>query len=350
MKKCVVGLLCLMAVSLSAAPYVTNVVARQRYPWNGLVDVSYEIVGTTNGIGRAYGHLEAIDQKTQKSYPASTFTKPIDLTEGTHTAIWDLAADHAIVSEAMTFRLSIQEPPLYRVIDVSAGSAATSYPVLELDEIPIGGWSSAYKTDKIVLRRINGTNGVYYAGVFQITGAQWDKVMGGTSTSTNPKNFISYNSIRGDDKQYNCSLSDKVDASSFMGKLRQKTGLKMLDLPSEAEWEFAARAGATTKWLCGDSETELRMYAWYTANSGSSIHPVGELLPNAWGLYDVLGNVWEYCLDHWLNAGTDYPILHGGSFNSAASDCAFLSRRSSAPAHCFNDFDGFRLFCRPESN
>lgn len=333
--------------SAFAAPYVTNVVAKQRYPWNGLVDVSYEIVGSMNGIGRAYGHLEAIDQKTQKSYPASTFTKPIDLTEGTHTAIWNMAADHAVVLEAMTFRLSIQTPPLYRVIDVSAGSAATSYPVLELDDVPDGGWSDDYKTNKIVLRRIEGTDGIYYAGVFLITDAQWDKVMGGTSTSTKPIVDITYNSIRGDAGTYDWPTSTMVDATRFIGKLRQKTGLTTLDLPSEAEWEFAARAGATTKWLCGDSETGLSDYAWYGSNSGNSTHPVGELLPNAWGLYDVHGNVLEWCLDrYWSDA--DLRVLRGGSYCDSASCCSFSYRDRLKPYIYYNA--GFRLFCRPESN
>lgn len=107
MKHCLLSLtfVCclLLCTVVNATPYVTNVVAKQRYPWNGLVDVSYEVVGSTNGIDLAYGHLKAIDQKTQKSYSASTFTKPIELTEGTHTAIWNMSADHAVASKAMDF-------------------------------------------------------------------------------------------------------------------------------------------------------------------------------------------------------------------------------------------------------
>ena len=346
MKLFVLFLTFVLSTITYAAPYITNVVAKQRYPWNGKVDVSYEVVGTTNGLNHAYGHLEAIDQKTQKTYVASTFVKPLDLTEGEHTAIWDMSADHSIVAEAMILRMSIQTPPLYRVINVSEGASATSYPVQGLDDVPANGWGAEYKTDKIVLRRIEGENGIYYAGIFEITGAQWDKVMGGSSTSIKPKS-VSYNSIRGNVDSYNWPSSDAVDTASFMGKLRQRTGLTTLDLPSEEEWVFAARAGVTTKWLCGDSETGLKNYAWYSTNSDRATHEVGTLLPNAWGLYDVHGNVWEWCLDSIY--GNSNRVLRGGAYYYDASYCAFDYRDRGSPSSEYS-VCGFRLFCRSGLN
>ena len=345
MRRCLVAVCCFLSLCLMAAPSIVDVTARQRYPWNGLVDVSYTVVGSTNGIDYAYGHLEAVDENTGKTYAAKTFVKPLDMTEGTHTAIWDIAADHAVVSEAMTFRVSICTP-LYRVIDVSEGASANVYPVVELAEAPAGGWSDEYKTDKIVLRRIDGTNGVYYAGVFEVTEAQWDKVMCGASTSTRPKGSVSYNTIRGDAGTYDWPSSDAVAADSFMGRLRQKTGLATLDLPSEAEWEYAARAGATTEWLCGDSETGLGDYAWYKANSGNSTQLVGTRRANAWGLYDVHGNVWEWCLDYLNSRGS--RVRCGGECDSGASDCAFACRGGGRPSSAWSN-SGFRLFCRPET-
>jgi formylglycine-generating enzyme required for sulfatase activity len=348
MKKWLVVCCAFVCSLVNAAPYVTNVVAKQRYPWNGLVDVSYEIVGSTNGLGLVSCRLMAIDQETQQSYQANTFAKPIDLSEGKHIATWNMAADHNVVSKAMTFRLLIQAEPLYRVIDVSEGAEATSYPVSVLNEVPDGEWSDEYKTNKIVLRYIEGINGVYYAGVFEVTDAQWEKVMGGTSTSTNPKNNVSYNTIRGNANTYNWPTSTDVDATSFIGKLRQKTGLTMLDLPSEAEWEFAARAGVTTKWLCGDSETGLVEYAWYSAGNDESMHGVGLKKANAWGLYDVHGNVWEWCLDR--NSSNAFRrALCGGAYNYSASYCAFVGRIYSDPSDGLSHF-GFRLFCRSGSN
>ncbi len=345
MKRILMAFVTIVCLSANAAPYITNVVAKQRYPWNGFVDVSYEVVGTTNGINHAYGRLEAIDRKTQKTYVASTFVKPLDLTEGEHAAIWDMSADHSIVSEAMVFQLSIQTPALYRVINVAEGPGATSYPVQGLDDVPANGWGAEYKTDKIVLRRIEGENGIYYAGIFEITEAQWDKVMGGTSTSMKPKS-VSYNSIRGNVDNYNWPSSDAVDTTSFMGKLRQKTGLTTLDLPSEDEWKFAARAGVTTKWLCGDSETGLKNYAWYSTNSDNATHEVGTLRPNGWGLYDVHGNVLEWCLNPVYDSSR---VLRGGAYNYDASSCAFDYRIVNGPSRG-SSFDGFRLFCRPGSN
>ena len=135
-----------------------------------------------------------------------------------------------------------------------------------------------------------------------------------------------------------------------MGALRQMTGIPTFDLPSEDEWVYAARAGVTTTWLCGDSETGLDDYAWYSANSDGGTHPVGMRRANAWGLYDVHGNVWEWCLDYfYADRFNGYRVLRGGAYDSGASDCAFSCRGNNSPSYG-HSCDGFRLFCRPGSN
>lgn len=353
MKKLLMAFATIVCLFANAAPYITNVVAKQRYPWNGKVDISFEVVGDpTEALpeGKEAGLLvEMIDQTTDKKYRAVSLAGDIELIAGVHKVVWDMAAQGiAVYASNTVFSVSyLERDSLYCVIDVSGGSEAEKYPVSFFNAIPEGGWNDEYKTEKIVLRRIDGTNGVYYAGIFQITEAQWDKVMGGTSTSMKPKG-VSYNSIRGNVDSYNWPSSDAVDATSFMGKLRQKTGLITLDLPSEEEWEFAARAGVTARWLCGDNETGLEDYAWYSVNSGSATHEVGTLLPNAWGLYDVHGNVWEWCLNLW-NYGYSYRVLRGGACNNSASGCAFVYRNGSGPSNEYWD-DGFRLFCRSGLN
>ena len=333
-----------------AAPYVTNVVAKQRYPWNGKVDISFEVVGDVEADlpeGKvAELSVTMTDQTTGKTYAATNLTGDIEPTEGEHNVVWDMTEQGVQVysPKAMFTAAYCSKDPLYRVIDVSGGADAEQYSVSFLKAVPDDGWSDEYKIDKIVLRRIDGMGGVYYAGVFEVTQAQWDKVMGGTSTSTNPKNNVSYNSIRGKADTYNWPTTTEVDATSFIGKLRQKTGLTMLDLPSEAEWEFAARAGVTTTWLCGDSETGLAEYAWYSGNDGS-MHGVGLKKANAWGLYDVHGNVWEWCLDKYAYSDR---VIRGGSYSGIASHCTFTYRYHYPPS--YGSGSGFRLFCRSGSN
>ena len=236
---------------------------------------------------------------------------------------------------------------LYMVIDLEGTISA---PITYLDAAPSGGWSDDYKTKKIVLRRIDSASGVYYAGVFQITQAQWAYVMGeGDKTSKSPKNGVSYIDIRGSVKGSQYPDSTAVDISSFMGQLRLMTGLDSFDLPSDDEWVFSARAGATTKYLCGDTTDGLDEYAWYSGNSGNATHEVGLKKANDWGLYDVHGNVWEWCLDWYPGYEGSYRVLRGGAFLTDASYCAFACRYFNYPSDYW-DYFGFRLFCRSGSN
>jgi serine/threonine protein kinase len=127
-------------------------------------------------------------------------------------------------------------------------------------------------------------------------------------------------------------------------------------LPSEAEWEYCARAGTTTNFAGGDDEAHLAAYAWYKANSNNQPHPVGEKMPNQWGLYDLGGLAWEWCEDNWHPNYNGAPIdgsvwtggdqgqrvLRGGAWRFSAGVCRPAFRRSAQPWQRAN-FRSFRV-------
>jgi formylglycine-generating enzyme required for sulfatase activity/uncharacterized protein with von Willebrand factor type A (vWA) domain len=135
------------------------------------------------------------------------------------------------------------------------------------------------------------------------------------------------------------------DAVEFCARLSKLTG-KEYRLPSEAEWEYACRAGTTTRFYFGDDANQLGDYAWYNGNSQGATHPVGQKKPNAWGLYDMSGNVWEWCEDNWHSYNdNDYRILRGGSWYDDPDSCRSASRNDLLRRVNFNRLDGFRLVC-----
>ena len=135
----------------------------------------------------------------------------------------------------------------------------------------------------------------FYLGIHEVTQAEYRAV-----TGKSPSNF------KGDDLPVEKVSWEEANEFCRLLTERERTagGLPsgmVYRLPTEAEWEYAARAGTTTKYCFGDDESGLGEYAWYGGNSGSTTHPVGQKRPNAWGLYDMHGNVWEWCQD-WYGA------------------------------------------------
>ena len=144
------------------------------------------------------------------------------------------------------------------------------------------------------------------------------------------------------------------DAVAYCLWLTGQTG-RAYRLPTEAEWEYAARAGAATRWSFGDDQKALVDYAWFEGNSGGKTHPVGEKRPNAWGLYDLHSNVWEWVQDRWHDRYADAPadgsaweggaagrVLRGGSWNIHAWLTRVSYRSWSTPAYRY-DWLGLRL-------
>lgn len=224
----------------------------------------------------------------------------------------------------------------YCVIDLSGGPNAVEWPVSSFSDLPMGRWPDVYKTTKLVLRRIEAGTFImgdrddeshrvtlakpFYMGVFEVTQRQWKLVMGtslGASSfsgrgDTFPAYRVSYDDIRGSSLGSQWPVSSDVDASSFLGRLREKTGLDF-DLPTEAQWEYACRAGTETVYYWGNEMNHD--YAWYGGFFGddATTHPVGMKRPNAWGLYDMSGNVWEWCRDwNYYGKWIKSRVLRGG--------------------------------------
>ncbi len=134
---------------------------------------------------------------------------------------------------------------------------------------------------------------------------------------------------------------------------------KTYRLPTEAEWEYACRAGTTTRFYFGDDANQLGDYAWYDGNSQNTTHPVGQKKPNAWGLYDMSGNVWESCEDNWHDNYKNAPkdgsawlikdnysqILRGGSWYNDPVNCRSAYRNDDDRRDNINSNIGFRVVC-----
>ncbi len=185
----------------------------------------------------------------------------------------------------------------------------------------------------------------YYIGKFEVNQKEWNKIM-----SYNPSRF------KGDDLPVDYVSWD--DVQDFLKILREKSK-KNYDLPTEAEWEKASRADSLTRYCFGDDPKDLDDYAWYYNNSGIQPHPVGKKKPNNWGIYDMYGNILEWCSD-WYDekyysasqyknpdgpaAGTLH-ILRGGSWLNYQPSANSYSRVRLIPKIKLNDV-GFRCVLR----
>ena len=296
----------------------------------------------------------------------------------------------------------LEDDDLYIVVDLSAGPDAANYPVRYTDQAP-NLEDDACRTTELWLRKIPAGTFImgspedevgrrdsdmaqhevtltqdYYIGVFECTQKQWELVMGSNPSSINgnsrPVECVSYEMIRGTGEQGGAGWPEyghSVDATSFMGKLQAKTGL-VFDLPTEAQWEYACRAGTTTALNSGKNLTstgqdanmaEVGRYAYNHLDGKGGYSDghakVGSYRQNAWGLYDMHGNVYELCLD-WYGASTSsvaavsdpvgpntgwIRVQRGGDWARGAELCRSASRSFLTPSDCYHHY-GFRIFCQ----
>ena len=405
---------------------------RQRYPWNGLVDIDYTIECAEGAFG-VDDNLEVlmIDNSVTPAVTnrAITFLQaPLPMTPGKHRITWDANADGVTTYvENATFRVKITHyNETYMVIDVSGGPNASVYPVKFMNAAPIGGFNKdedkgKYKGSNIVLRCIhpgsymagspaneaNRTDTAarekqhrvalsqpFYIGIYEITQEQYKNVTGADPSTHKgdyrPVEKVSYSTIRGttdtsdtSKHTYDWPWNDNVAPTSFMGLLRAKCKAKGgdgnytepvdgFDLPTEFQWEYACRAGTTgalnttnayNNANSGEQEAQLRLQGRYTSNQtdgkggyDANHTNVGSYQPNQWGLYDMHGNVWEWCRDWYQEDATSLKqftdpkgaasgsvrVRRGGGWNSIGGNCRSATRYSTAPSSASADY-GFRL-------
>jgi len=178
----------------------------------------------------------------------------------------------------------------------------------------------------------------FYMGITEVTQGQWKAIM-----DVNPSFFKGSDDLPVDTVTWDAN-------QEFLKKLSEKEG-KIYRLPTSAEWEYACRAGTATAYYFGEDKTKLGEYAWYGANSDGKTHPVGHKKPNAWGLYDMCGNVWEWCQDIYReekvgtaeNHGKKH-VLRGGSWhlwsNQPVCRSAYIYVHAEKDLH---NYHGFRV-------
>lgn len=336
MFKAVFATVLALAGGASASTITIESVA-QRWPWNNKLDITYTVSGGQNVTAGVYARIV---------FTASIGTTNItidgvhdmgaDASDGTHTATWTLPPGLRASGCTMSAQLLSADIPSgddYMVVDLDTGTLSYEGLLATQDDSNTRYNTATYKTDKMVLRKIPAggpyptgdsanyasgqsdrlnsstnwtTDSAYYIGVFPVTQYQYQKISG-TNPSNNksdksgnlaahrPVEQVSWDDLRLSTTAVTSSIpAVSSDSGTFFQRLNYRTGL-YFDLPTEVMFEIAERAGATTTYFWGD--TMDAQYVVCSDNAGSSTFAVGERLPNAWGLYDTAGNVWEWCLD-----------------------------------------------------
>lgn len=362
----VCAVFCLASIVATATPMISDLKVTPVEPLGLAID--FNVSGATTDNVKPLIKVAMIAGDT--AYVAKNLAGATNCVNGAHRVYWDMAKDGIALDPSIASLTVAYEYPLYCVIDLSGGSATDFYPVAYMSAPPSGGFSTTeYKTTKLVLKRVdagsfkmlNSTTVTltkpFYMGLYEVTQRQWKLVTGSNPCSSTsygkgdayPVHYVSYDMVRGKSNGKNWPASSAVDEASFLGKLRTKTGNLLFDLPTEAQWEYACRAGTTTTYSYGNSANGA--YMWYGSNSSRS-QEVGTKLPNKWGFYDMHGNVWEWCLDWYgsLAYGTDpkgsssgsYRVIRGGCWNNSAGSCASSRRDNYHPSINYSIL-GFRL-------
>ena len=421
-------LACAGVLSSVASPVVLSVDARQNWPWDPSVKVVYDLVGTA-GHGAAIS-VTARNGGQPLLLPAEALSgELVAYSDGRHLLEIDLSkivgagavlADFSVSLSAVETSLDESEV-FYKVLDLTDGSVTdvtrgdlmsgelgsvttnyswtSKYSVnVPLDQFLI--WTEpasndTYKTSKLVLRRCKpgtfkmgagdvssaGTDVTiskeFYIGIFEMTQNQCERLIANKTTwyftnptcgPTRPAGNVTFDAIRGDNRGGNWPLDRdaSVDEGSYLAALRALTKDEGWDIPTEAQWEYAARAATTTFYNTGYNNKDVSVLNTIGRNSNNSgtaeptsdtsvgTAAVASYLPNAWGLYDCHGNVWEWTRDRYdatIAGGTDplgpgdsvvakYRVCKGGGYLSGHGNIQGGTRGKQSRSRCYDPSKG----------
>ena len=318
----------LLVAAAFAAPSVEVTNVQQQYPWTNTVDITYTVQGVnlthqTNRTDHIVNDTYFVTFEAKNGNNAikdvngnSVFTNALVNGNGTFTAQWQPQANLQLTGNNITPSVFRGEENAYLVVDLDTWKVWLE--PMSTQEASNQRYSKAeYKTTKMVFRRIPAGNYTigdsiyptlnpvhsvnvpvdYYIGIFELTKAQYQRMIlsENPTDSQKPADYITYNTMRG-------NASPQVAAGPGpLGNLNEKTQAAsgnsnlFFDLPTESMWEIAARAGSTTRYINNQTEYDpLSPYAW--THRGAA-RDVGNMIPNAWGIYDMQGNASEHCRD-----------------------------------------------------
>ncbi len=297
-------------------------------------DVASKMAGVRRGKARATAVAAAKELMARKAWKDAAASLGAILAEypGDEEATALLATAKGNIGPAPTLALDLDGGVTLDLIYVKPGRFRMG---------SAEGWGDEKPVHEVVISK------GFYIGKCEVTQAQFKKVTGMNRSTfkgdTHPVEEVSWG-----------------DADDFCKRVGERVG-KIVRLPTEAEWEYAARAGAAGNYCFGNDEADLARYGWYVRNSGKRTHPVGTKEPNAWGIHDMHGNVWEWIGD-WYNKnyytttprddppGPERPtgkrVLRGGCMDNKADGCTATERSSSRPTSRDNDA-GFRVVLEP---
>jgi formylglycine-generating enzyme required for sulfatase activity len=358
---CLFGVLWVDAAQANRAPVVSNVQARQQ-SGTLLVDITYDVFDADGDTLMISVQISDDGGQTFR-VPAQTFEGDVGsgITSGTgKQVVWDAGVDVPDVY-GTDFRPKVIADDGQGIIATGEGIITVDLPggsAMEFVWIEPGTFTMGSPDSEPGRYSAEGPQHEvtisqgFYLGKFEITQGQWEAVMGAT-----PWSGQSYVQLNPNHPAVYISWDDMQE---FIQRLNEAAGEELYRLPTEAEWEYAVRAGTTTRWSFGDDEGQLGDYAWYYDNAWNAglqyAQPVGTKLPNPWGLYDMHGNVWEWCQDWWgekyyrsspsidpLGPATgSLRVLRGGHFGRDAQVVRSADRRRFSPDRRLNSL-GARL-------